>query len=64
MATQNSTDPRVGIDHPSPVRRLFAAGIKRGPEPWLVEQPQQSPADQAAHAAASHVRRPVRPVVA
>lgn len=58
MATQNSTDVRAGIDHHSPVRRLIAAGIKRTGQPWLVEQPQQSAADLAAHAAASHVRRP------
>lgn len=42
---------------PAPSRRLFAAGIKRTGQPWLVEQPQQSAADIAAHAAASHVRR-------
>lgn len=58
MATQNSTDVRVGIDHRSPVRRLVAAGIKRGNRPWLVEQPEQTAADRAAHAAASYVRRP------
>jgi hypothetical protein len=33
-----------------PARRLVAAGIKRGPAGWLVEQPEQSPA-------ASYVRR-------
>ncbi|WP_266877400.1 hypothetical protein [Streptomyces sp. NBC_01264] len=42
----------------TPDRRLVAAGIKRTGQPWLIEQPQQSAADQAAHAAASHVRRP------
>ena len=56
MATQNSTDVCVGIDHPSPVRRLVAAGIKRGAGPLVVEQPQLSAADKAAHAA--YVRRP------
>lgn len=40
----------------APARRLVAAGIKRGPQPWLVEQPEQSAADCAAHAAASYVR--------
>ena len=43
---------------PSPARRLIAAGIKRGTGPLVVEQPQQSAADKAAHAAASYVRRP------
>lgn len=57
MATQNSTDRRVGSDHPSPARRLIAAGIKRTGQPWQTEQPQQSAADIAAHAAASHVRQ-------
>lgn len=42
----------------TPPRRLVAAGIKRGPAAWLVEQPPLSAADKAAHAAASHVRRP------
>lgn len=41
-----------------PISRLIAAGIERTGQPWLVEQPQQSAADKAAHAAASHVRRP------
>lgn len=49
MATQNSTDCRVGFDHLTPARRLIAAGIKRTGQPWLVEQPQQS--------AASHDRQ-------
>lgn len=46
------------------VRRLIAAGIKRGTGPLVVEQPQPQPqpqlsaADKAAHAAASYVRRP------
>jgi hypothetical protein len=57
MATQNSTDRRVGIDHPSPVRRLIAAGIKRTGQPWLVEQPPMSQADLDCHAKASYVRR-------
>lgn len=43
---------------PTPPRLLIAAGIKRPGQPWLVEQPQQTAADIAAHAAASHVRRP------
>lgn len=42
---------------PTPSRRLIAAGIKRGPDAWRIEQPELSPADRAAHAAASHVRR-------
>ena len=42
----------------TPVRRLVAAGIKRGPQPWLVEQPPMSQADIDCHAKASHVRRP------
>lgn len=45
-----------GRTQPTPARRLFAAGIKRTGQPWLVEQPQQSTADQAAHVAASYVR--------
>lgn len=44
---------------PTPSRRLIAAGVKRGPAAWLVEQPPMSAADRAAHAAASHVRTPV-----
>lgn len=50
MSTQPNPKP--------PARRLIAAGIKRGPAAWLVEQPEMSPADRAAHVAASHVRRP------
>lgn len=42
----------------TPVRRLVAAGIKRGPQPWLVEQPTMTQADIDAHQAATHVRRP------
>ena len=57
MATQNSTQATPGI--PTPARRLIAAGIKRGAGPLVVEQPQMSAADKAAHAAASYVRRPV-----
>lgn len=41
-----------------PARRLVAAGSERGPQPWLVEQPQMSQADIDAHAKASYVRRP------
>jgi hypothetical protein len=37
-------------------RRLIAAGIKRGSGRLVIEQPQMSAADKAAHAAASHVR--------
>jgi hypothetical protein len=44
--------------HPSPARRLIAAGIKRGPAAWLVEQPAMSQADIDAHYEASYVRRP------
>lgn len=55
MAMQNSTQATPGIS--SPARRLIAAGIKRGPQPWLVEQPAMTQADIAAHAKASHVRR-------
>lgn len=39
-----------GQGAPVPAWRLIAAGIKRGPAAWLVEQPEQSPA-------ASYVRR-------
>ncbi|MFK0045497.1 hypothetical protein ACIQU4_15490 [Streptomyces sp. NPDC090741] len=39
MATQNSTQATPGI--PTPVRRLIAAGIKRGAGPLVVEQPQR-----------------------
>lgn len=46
-----------GRTPPSPARRLIAVGIKRIGQPWQVEQPQQSTADIAAHAAASHVRQ-------
>lgn len=42
----------------TPAQHLIAAGIKHPGQPWQVEQPQQSAADRAAHAAASHVRRP------
>jgi hypothetical protein len=56
MATQNSTQATPGI--PTPVRRLIAAGIKRGPAAWLVEQPSMSQADIDCHAKASYVRRP------
>ncbi|MFB7605257.1 hypothetical protein [Streptomyces gardneri] len=44
-----------------PQRRLIAAGIKRGSADFAVEYPPMSPADKAAHAAASYVR-PARPV--
>lgn len=47
----------------SPSRRLVAAGIKRGPAAWLVEQPPMSAADKAAHDEATYVRT-VRPAVA
>ncbi|GAA3267930.1 hypothetical protein [Streptomyces lavendulae] len=43
---------------PAPARRLIAAGIKRGPAAWLVEQPTMSQADIDCHLKASHVRRP------
>lgn len=43
---------------PIPVRRLTAVGIKRGSQPWLVEQPPMSQADIDAHAKASYVRQP------
>lgn len=48
----------LGTTQSAPVRRLIAAGIKRGAGPLVVEQPQLSAADKAAHAAASYVRRP------
>jgi hypothetical protein len=47
-----------GRPQPIPARRLIAAGIKRGPAAWLVEQPAMSQADIDCHAKASHVRRP------
>jgi hypothetical protein len=56
MATQNSTQATPGTS--TPVRRLVAAGIKRGPQPWLVEQPTMTQADIDAHQAATHVRSP------
>ncbi|MFK0222192.1 hypothetical protein ACIQWN_28880 [Streptomyces vinaceus] len=56
MATQNSTQATPGTF--TPARRLVAAGIKRGAGPLVVEQPQLSAADKAAHAAASYVRQP------
>lgn len=52
-----------GRTQPSPSRRLIAAGIKRDPAAWLVEQPPMSAADKAAHDEATYVRT-VRPVVA
>lgn len=47
----------INATQPAPVRRLIAAGIKRGTRPWLVEQPAMSQADIDAHAKASYVRR-------
>ena len=41
---------------PAPSRRLVAAGIRHGSGPLMVEYPQMSAADKAAHAAASYVR--------
>lgn len=41
---------------PAPSRRLIAAGIRHGSGPLMVEYPQMSAADKAAHAAASYVR--------
>ncbi|MFG2412311.1 hypothetical protein [Streptomyces goshikiensis] len=55
MASKNLTRTQVQV---TPARRLVAAGIKRGTGPLLVEQPPMSAADKAAHAAASHIRRP------
>lgn len=43
---------------PAPAWRLIAAGIKRGPAAWLVEQPPMLQADVDCHAKASYVRRP------
>ena len=54
MAEQNPIPAQPGTDHPS--RRLIAAGVKRGSGPLVVEP--LSPADVAAHRAASYVRRP------
>ena len=54
MAEQNPIPAQLGTDHP--VRRLIAAGVKRGSGPLVVEP--LSLADVAAHRAASHVRRP------
>ncbi|KOU30195.1 hypothetical protein ADK53_28675 [Streptomyces sp. WM6373] len=56
MATQNSTQATPGTS--TPVRRLVAAGIKRGPAAWLVEQPHMSAADKATHDEATYIRRP------
>ncbi|MFE3577882.1 hypothetical protein [Streptomyces vinaceus] len=39
-----------------PARRLIAVGFKRGAGPLLVEQPQMSQADKAAHDEATYVR--------
>ncbi|MER7507046.1 hypothetical protein ABTX82_01655 [Streptomyces lavendulae] len=58
MDLTKRTRASVPGNQPSPARRLIAAGIKRGPAAWLVEQPAMSQADRAAHVAASHVRRP------
>lgn len=52
-----STSAPQDTTQPTPVRRLVAAGIKRGPQPWLVEQPPMSQADIAAHDEATYVRR-------
>lgn len=41
---------------PTPFRRLIAAGVKRGTGPLIITV--LSPADIAAHEAASYVRRP------
>ena len=53
-AAQLITDAPRNI--PAPSRRLIAAGIKRGSGRLVIEQPQMSAADKAAHTAASHVR--------
>lgn len=53
----SSTLTPAAQQQPTSVRRLVAAGIKRGPQPWLIEQPPLSAADIAAHQAATHVRR-------
>ena len=52
------TVTRPAQEQPTPPRRLIAAGIKRGPAAWLVEQPPMSAADRAAHDEATYVRRP------
>lgn len=46
---------------PAGSRRLIAAGIRRGRTALIVEPVYpQSPADRAAHEAASYVRRPAK----
>ncbi|MFD6180090.1 hypothetical protein [Streptomyces goshikiensis] len=54
MASKNLTRTQVQV---TPARRLVAAGIKRGTGPLLVEQPQMSAADTAAHDEATYIRR-------
>jgi hypothetical protein len=58
MATQNLTDPRVGIDHLSPVRPLAAGNSDPSMDEALRRARRIDALDRAAHAAASHVRRP------
>lgn len=58
MATRTVTRTIQG-DQPSPSRRLVAAGIKRGPAAWLVEQP-MTQTDIDCHAKAPHVRTAAR----
>lgn len=48
----------LGTTQSTPARRLVAAGIKRAAGPLIIEQLPMSPADRAAHVAASHDRRP------
>lgn len=52
-----AADQRTGMPEriaPTPSRRLIAAGVKRGTGPLAIQV--MSPADRAAHEAASYVR--------
>lgn len=55
-ARQSTAAPERTV--PSPTRRLIAAGVKRGTGPLAVQV--LSPADRAAHEAASYIRRPAK----
>lgn len=56
IASLSTVDAASTTAPSTPARRLIAAGVKRGSGPLVVEQ--LSPADLAAHRAASYVRRP------
>lgn len=57
MAVAQRTGVSDHADVTPSSRRLFAAGIKRGRGALIVEPVAMSPADRAAHEAASYVRR-------